>query len=249
MKHTFLLPVVALFTLASAPAVHAQLITSVSSTAPATDVAISFTTANYSATSVNTVGMGWKGDTGSRRDMGQTFTTTTSFLLDRITVQLQFVGTSAPGANYSLSLYEFPSAGSLTASSTVGTWTGTLPGSSTLAPATYTFSNGTVGPFLTFDMPNVTLSASTTYGFVLSFTTLASNESLNFWTKGGGAYAGGQQIQTGTAGATTFTSSGNDVLFYVQAVPEGSTFAMVLGGALLLFWVRRLRRTASPASR
>jgi len=249
MKHSVLLPVVALFTLASASASRAQLITSVSSSAPSTNVSISFTTANYSSNSGNTVGMGWKGDTGSRRDMGQTFTTTSSFLLDRITVQLQFISTSAPSASYSLSLYEFPSAGSLTASSTVGTWTGTLPDSSALVPATYTYSSGTVGPFLTFDMPNVTLSASTTYGFVLSFTTLANNESLNFWTKAGGAYVGGQQIQTGTVGSTTFTSSGNDVLFYVQSVPEGSTFAMVFGGAALLLLVRRFRRTVTPVSR
>jgi len=249
MKHAFLPPVVALLAFASFPAVHAQLITSVSSTAPTANVAISFTTANYSASSGNTFGMGWNGYTGNRRDLGQTFTTASSFLLDRITVQLQFINANAPGSAYSLSLYEFPSASSLTASATLGTWTGTLPNSSTLVPAAYTYSNGTVGPFLTFDMPNITLSASTTYGFVLSFTGLTDNESLSLWTKGGGFYTGGQQIQTGTAGSMTFTTGSNDVLFYVQAVPEGSTFAMVFGGISLLLLARRFSRAVSFVSR
>lgn len=246
MKHILLPSIIACLGFASVPAAHAQIITSVSGSAPSTNVAVSFTTANYTHNASNTIGYAWKGITEDRRDYGQTFTTTSSFLLDRITLQLQYIGSSAASANYALSLYQFATASSLTAASTVGTWTGTLPDSSSLPPnTTYAYNNGTVGPFLTFDLPNTTLSASTTYGFVLSFQTLASSQSLNFWVKGGGAYNGGQSIEATTQGATTFTTTNSDVIFYALAIPEGSTFAMTLGGVGFLVMVRRFRKRSS----
>ena len=207
--------------------------TTVGSSAPSANVTLSVSTLNYTPNASNTIGYGWKGDT--RRDIGQSFTTTSAFTLDKITLQVQFVGSAAPGASYSLSLYQFPSSSSLVASSTLGTWNGTLPDATTLVPAGYSFNSGAVGPFLTFDIPDIALSSGVTYGFVLSFASLSSSESMNFWVKGGGYYANGQEIETGTVGSTTFTNSGgNDLLFYIQSVPEPSAHALISVSAMLV---------------
>lgn len=219
--------------------------TTVNTVAPATNVTLSLSTANYTANSSNTIGYGWKGDT--RRDIGQTFTTTSAFTLDKITLQVQFVGSAAPGASYNLSLYQFPSSSSLAASSTLGTWSGTLPDATSLVPTGYSFNSGAVGPFLTFDIPDIALSSGVTYGFVLSFASLTASESMNFWVKGGGYYANGQQIETGTVGATTFTNSGgNDLLFYIQSVPEPSSHALISVGAMVVpAWLLLRKRQSS----
>ena len=217
---------------ATAPAAI-DISTTVGATAPASNVTVSLSTLNYTPNVSNTIGYGWKGDT--RRDIGQTFTTTSAFTLDKITLQVQYVGSAAPGASYSLSLYQFASSSSLTSTATLGTWEGALPDAATLVPGAYNFSSGTVGPFLTFDIPDIALSSGVTYGFVLSYTSLTASETMNFWVKGGGYYAGGQQIETSVAGATTFTNSGgNDLLFYIQSVPEPSAHALISTGAMLV---------------
>lgn len=221
---------VALLTATATAAVDIS--TTVGTTAPTSNVTLSLSTLNYTPNVSNTIGYGWKGDT--RRDIGQTFTTTSAFTLDKISLQVQYVGSAAPGASYSLSLYQFANSSSLTSTATLGTWEGALPDATTLVPAAYNFSSGTVGPFLTFDIPDIALSSGVTYGFVLSFTSLSASETMNFWVKGGGYYSGGQQIETSVAGATTFTNSGgNDLLFYVQSVPEPSAHALISTGAML----------------
>lgn len=245
MKTSVLKGLVSIFLLMASHGFAATLVTTVDSNVPSANVTLSFSTLNYTSNSGNTTAFGWNGYTGSRRDIGQTFSLSSAITLDKITLQIAGVSAGAPGAAFTLYLYQFNTTSDLTAASTVGSWSGTLPDSSSLTVATYTYNNGTVGPYLTFDIPDVALSSGC-YGFVLSFTSLASNEQLSFWTKGGGAYSGGQEIQTDTVGATTFTNSnGNDMLFYIQSVPEPGSRNLSAGAIFMslffLLWRRRMQ--------
>lgn len=203
----------------------AQIITTTNSSAPTSNVVIS---SSYAGAN----NLAWRSNSASDyRVMYQSFTTPgTAFELDSISIGVSSESSGALDAGYTLTLYTFPTNTSTASSTTVASWTGTLPHT--------TMSAGT---FLTFDVPNLTLNASTVYGFSLSFDSSATNRAVGLYA-GPGIYNGGLLFYMDQTGA--YSSTSNDMAFVIQSVPETSSlsFAFIgLGGLLLL---RGLIRTS-----
>lgn len=207
----------------------AQIVTTTSSSAPTTNIALSTT---YAGTN----NLAWRANTSTDyRDIFQSFTTTSSsFILDTITLKINGSTSTASNAIYTLTLYTFPDAATMTASSTLSSWTGTLPSSTSMTDGTY----------LTFDIPNYTLAANTVYGFELSFNQYSTNQSVNFYL-GPGIYSGGMAFYNQNG---TLTSTANDYLFILQSVPEASSLTLVLMSLGCSAFIFRRQRGLSNAT-
>jgi len=215
-------------------------ITSTSTSAPSTNVVISQTT----STSERTM---WDIDPAPAatpanvtvRAGGQSFTTTSSFVLDKITMKISnYDATTYPatkGASFTLDLFEFSSASaSSTTNAPILSQTGVLP------------TDIAAGKFVTFDpSTNITLTSGKVYGYRLELTT--NNSNVKFAVNGNNPYTGGRLLEYYTFSDTTPAgwqnptgSSGWDYQFYVQsAVPEPGTLSLLGAGALLLMRRRR----------
>ena len=207
----------------------AQILTTVSTSAPTSNVTLS-----VSSTALN---LSWRYNyAADERRIGQTFTPATSFTLDTITLAVYLASAGAPGASYTLTMSTYTNSSTAVPDTTINSWTGTLP---TTGMATDTF--------LTFDIPNLVLNSGNTYGFTLAFTSAATNENVNFYQGTGGLYTGGTAFYYAPSANPT---PNNDFYFILTSVPEGSSFSLLLVGlAGLIVWKRLLpRRQPEPAS-
>lgn len=209
----------------------AQIVTTTSSSAPTTNIALSTT-----YTGINN--LAWRANSAADyRDIFQSFTTTSSgFILDTISLKISSSTSTASNALYTLTLYTFPDSASLIPSSTLSSWTGNLPSSTSMTDGTY----------LTMDIPNFTLAANTVYGFELSYNQYSTNQSVNFYL-GPGIYNGGLAFYNQNG---TMTSSANDYLFILQTVPEASSLTLMLVAlGFGVFSFRKQRDISKAATR
>jgi len=212
----------------SASAVNAAtIITDFGATAPTGNIVVSQTTANGTDQGQRQ----WR-NSGTRRDLGQTFNLTSSTTIDsiyvRVSAQTSAVGADASGASVTLTLSNYTNTTDFTPDSTVNTFTATLP--LTLASS----------DFIKFDIDNTFLAAGQ-YGFQLSFdnpsaTNKFVNLALNFDSDG---YTSGLQVES--TDGTNFTAGGGtpDLLFYVQGIPEPTSIGLLALGGLALLARRR----------
>lgn len=104
----------------------------------------------------------WANDTG-RRDVGQTFTATSDFTLDKIALSVHTGAVAAVShAPFTLTLSQYPDAQASAAAEKLGAWHGELPDN----------SNGNAyrqDAWLIFDVPDCKLQKGNVYGFVLQF--------------------------------------------------------------------------------
>lgn len=205
----------------------AAVITTLSPTAPVDQVQISYTVGTP-------IGLQWRYDVASgRRDVGQSFLATDSFIFDSFSFQLQqTVPSGAPGANFTVSIFESSTISSV--GSVISTQTGVLAG---------LISGSGAGSWITFDIANLAVSSGLYYSFVLSFDAQVANQTLNFNSISPGAYAGGSAWISSNGSAFT-VPAGQDLLFYVQSIPEPSTVATLIAVASVVVVGRlmRLRR-------
>lgn len=228
-----ILPVVFLSVLAPA---SAQVVVTTASTAPTDNLLVSFATDA-------TAGIGWRADSRSEitsenwRDVGQLFVSPSDAVLDKITV-VTSSGVNAParGAAFTLTLYSFGTGFSVANPEIIHTLTGTTPPGAIAG-----------GTFLTFDLPDVQLTAGVTYGFLLHFDSMADNRSIPLrLNNSSNAFAGGRLLTRVNAGdgiPGALGTSTSSLEFYVQtaAIPEPGSVVLFAGvGALaFLFWSRR----------
>jgi len=228
------LPSVAILASALVTDSFGAVISSTSKTEPTSNLEISFVKVpdgNY----------GWKKTPTDVRNIGQTFTTTSSFTLNAFTLQIDAMGSAAPGAAFSVSLYTYSSAASIVPTSTVWTDSGTF--SNTLSSD---FQNGEI--YLTFSVPDTVLNANTTYGFVLYFTSPdSSTQYISFAQKYGKPYAGGTLFYAtsgtpGNPGTSSWVNTNNSLNFWIQSIPEPSFYAFCLVGIGLVLIGRGMRK-------
>jgi len=205
--------------------VHGAVITTASSTAPTANVLISQAAGEtYDQ---------WR-NTTSLRDIGQTFTYSDAFTLASITIQASS-STSIPadvlGTAFSLDIYTFGNAVDVTPDNLVSSQSGTLPAS---------FSPG---DYLTFDIPDLSLDANQQYGFVLRFTTSATNRILRVvTTHTTSAYPSGVDLYYN---GSSYAGYAGDLVFFINTIPEPSTCLLLVSGAAgILFKDSRRRRSA-----
>lgn len=219
-------------------AVVAQGQISVSASAPTTDIVTSWTGGTQSMSIRNLA------DGTTDRSAGQSFTVTGAVDINRITFQMAnnttFVNDG--GAQLWFAIYD-----------TAGT--GTQIGSTT----TFDLNNfsTTKDSYLTFQFSTISLPAAGEYAVEMQWIEDGSDgtddASLNlaFYRSTTGTYTGGGQISKADDGSAAFDSfphtelngsASNDFNFYVQAVPEPATFALLGGIAALGLVMYRRRR-------
>ncbi len=104
----------------------------------------------------------WTTDTG-RRDVGQTFTATSDFSLDKISLSVRSGSAAAVSHSpFTLTLSRYANAQSNTAEEKLMSWRGELPDN----PHGTAYQQGT---WLTFDIPDFKLQKGIVYGFTLQF--------------------------------------------------------------------------------
>ena len=181
---------------------------------------------------------------------GQSFTTTTAWTLDKISVQYEKKGATFNennDASLKLILFTYNSAGFDAAawgpfSAPAVTGTGiTQVYSEDFSVAA--IDGATANDWLTFDLTtNQSLSATTEYGFALwvSNGTGPVSQNVNFFYNTSNSYAGGDRLAV-RGGTGNTISLNQDLNFVLQTVPEPSTFVMLLGGLGALMLLRRRR--------
>lgn len=186
--------------------------------------------------------------TNGWRELGQTFTVTTGFTLDKISVKFN---QAAAGATSGMSLYVDVFESDDVTSDFAG------PSVSASYPDT-----GTTGPFsvstdlwMTFDLPNVFLAPGG-YGFRIGFDTADFNSAYQLGfssTDEGGLYVsrdddnylGGQQFRR-TPNNNGLSQQAEDLVFIVQSVvPEPSACTLALLGFGGLGACARRRRASA----
>ncbi len=188
---------------------------------------------SYSADSSNS-GPGVAGTTlrynnndGTNLDRGQTFTTSESFTLDKIVVQLMAAGSGAAGASFGVEMWQKIN----------GNWTLMHVSDGDSLPVGLT-----AGIYLTFDIIDTDLTAGNEYGFLLRFETQGNNRELNL-ARSGDTYAGGSVWQrtlgTGVARGLPLSiptlDTTRDLVFFLQPVPEPTSLTLLaLGGLMIL---------------
>jgi hypothetical protein len=204
---------------------HADSVVTVSTspTAPASDIALSNV-----ATSVGNFDWSWTSTTPV--NAGQIFTANTNFTLDKVVLQITKIS-FATDQTFTVSLYEFASSSNTlnVAFTPVGsalvTATGTLPSSGMNANS-----------YLTFDLPDVSLTSGKVYGFVFSFLSENANNAVGF-SRTGNTYASGQIVTSSDSSGSFITATTGDYNFYLlftSTIPEPSTAALMLGGLVLV---------------
>lgn len=180
-------------------------------------------------------GMQWRNDTANgRRDLGQSFYVDSALDLGAVTYRIvgdASVGAGALNAAFTLSIYNVPSASGVpTAGTAISTQSGTMAG--------LTGTSADFNKYVTFTLDNpVTLESGKYYAAILSFDNQLANQNI-VWSVSGttAVYPDGLLIKT--TDGTTFTT-GNDMVFYVTAIPEPSQFAALAGLLLAGFVVYR----------
>jgi len=198
-------------------------------------------TSYFANSTVSAGGLQWRwDDVNGRRDVGQSFYTGTAALtLDKITFQI--VSNSTPGAGaanapFTLNVYQVSSA---SAFPTAGTAILTETGSLSAVHAT----SADLGKYITFDMTNTALSASSYYAVILSFDSQAVARNMVWQVSNTPAsYPNGQCIIS--TNGTTF-SANNDLVFYASAIPEPRGGFLTLAGLGSVFIAFRLRKRFS----
>jgi len=202
---------------------QAVLVTGMSSTAPTTDVVISQTAG------ANSTPFRWNRPAGTDRnprDTGQSFLPSSSFTLDKITVNISSLASSAyDSQNMTLEVFTLTDGGDYTPDSTVVTESGSLPSNMKSS-----FDSGST--YLTLDIPDVVLSAGQQYGFLLMHDAQQSiGDNMLLAAQANSAYTDGIGItreQRGTGGdnykeMTVWTGSSQpaDLEFYLQETSGG----------------------------
>jgi len=202
----------------------AAVITTLSAAAPVGHVEESYTTGTP-------IGLQWRNDTiNGRRDLGQSFLVDEGFVFDSFSFQLQqAVPSGTPGASFTVSIFENSTIFSVGIAKS--TQTGTISG--------LTAGSG-AGSWLTFDIANLVVSSGFYYSIILSFDAQVANQTLNFNSISPGAYPGGA-AWVSTNGSTFTSPGGQDLLFYVQSIPEPSTVAILISAAFVLAGTRLVK--------
>jgi hypothetical protein len=170
------------------------------------------------------------GTGGNWIELGQTFTVTSDFTLDTISLLInQDVSLLDAGLNLEVTLFE-----AATVAATSGTALAGYPDQGT----TIAFTKGT-NLWMTFDVANVALTTSGPtsgiYGFKVGFfgANSANNQlgltdpGLNGVAHDGDVFAGGQMFRLRPPPTASSGYADNDLSFVIQAVPEPSAFALV----------------------
>jgi len=214
-----------------------------SASAPATDVIISQTSSDVPEQVKKTAN-----SVANWRELGQTFTLTDSFLLQKLSLLVSDdTGLSAGGNSISIDIFTAASVSSSNGVSVLG-----FPDSGTI-PA---FAASTLR-WMTFDFPDVQLSPGL-YGFKIGFPTIgvannfASTNTFGdtglgvhgIWLDQDNPYSGGRAFRLRpTTGSTGLTGDpDNDFAFVLQGIPEPSSMALLaVGGLLALRGMRKSR--------
>lgn len=182
----------------------------------------------------------WRNNTTEiTRQVGQSFLTIDAFSLATITVYLNMsASTAVQNSSFSIDLYQ------VTTSTSTGT-TGNPANGILVSSQQGTFASdfsvvgNTTTSFLTFSLDTpISLAASTSYVFMLSFDETRANQTLFLGTQNN-SYANG--IAWGTTDGITFTTlngSVADLAFSIQAVPEAGTVILAGMGMGMLLWRR-----------
>jgi len=219
-------------TLFFAGAAQAALITTQSSTAPTTDVLISQTASSHTSP--------WRTESGLRQ-VGQSFLVGAGgFVLDKITVNINTLANSdLDGDSFTLTINTYTDGTDFTPDSTVSTQAGNLP-------ANLSIDFGSGDTYLTFDIDNVTLTGGQQYGFFLDPTGFSSSTNLLLESMAASSYTSGIGLMHGPAELEVWDPTNGvqnaDLEFYLQEVPEPSTFALAAFGLLGLIGFGRRRR-------
>lgn len=187
---------------------------------PTSNIVISATTQNNS--------IQWRNLPTGRRDVGQSFLTDSAFTLDSVKMRIAPSGGFGAGAantDFSFDLYSVPNATTSPAGGTLITsQNGNLP--STLANDAY----------VTFDIPDVSLTANQQYIFMFSFTSPAANNEFLAYA----ANTVGSTYSNGTGwlyDETSYSIQTFDTVFYLTPVPEPSSSCLLIFGAVGLLFV------------
>ncbi|MDR1279721.1 MAG: PEP-CTERM sorting domain-containing protein [Opitutaceae bacterium] len=181
------------------------------------------------------------------RDIMQTFSVDTNVTLDKFTFLIWadwYSGNRAAleNAEFNVSLVTIPAQGaSVTPTQTIATWTGRMP---TPLPENSS-SEWYNGKYITFEVPDTSLSAGTLYGLVFSFVNPAANQGMNLAIR----YGATPGVYYKDSTHTDWTNSNNGLIFYAlsargTSIPEPSTSALLTGAVILasLVFLRRHRR-------
>ena len=219
-KKIISIPAVAGLVFALAGDAQGVMITSMSASAPTTNVVISQTAAD------NNTPFRWErpaGDDRNPRDTGETFLSS-GFVLDKITVNIATLATTAyDSQTMTLAIQTFSNGSDFTPDSTVVT-----EGGSFASNMKSSFDSGNT--YLTFDITDVTLSAGQQYGFLLMHDTQqASGDNMLLAAQNNSGYTDGIGITREQRGAggdnykemTVWTGSSQpaDLEFYLHHEP------------------------------
>lgn len=183
------------------------------------------------------------GGANSNRDFGQTFSVTSGFTIDFLTLRVgpvnAIASNSSPSTSVTLNFYEV---------------SGSTLGTQVLSVSAALPTNFANDDYIRLDLTGaseINFSASQTYAWTLRFDNFNANNALQLANAATGGYSGGQAIRdewTSTSGTITnrgdwsFSSDVNrDFVFYINAIPEPSTYALLAMGAASLFALRRFR--------
>jgi len=210
--------------LVAAASARASVAVHIAADPPANDVVISQD--QYDTGSVT-----WK-YTANRNDVGQSFLPAADFTLDRVTVLAAGFGSGTMGAPFTLRVYRFTGAGSLSVAEEVSAQSGTMPSAG--------YTNG-VNFYVTFDIADLALEGGKPYGFLLGFDDTSAGRLLVLTTSSPDSpYAGGNCFQSLNGGA--FTAGDADLAFYLQQPgPEPATLGLLAAGLLGALALRRRR--------
>jgi len=169
----------------------------------------------------------WNGlPSPNRRDLGQSFKAPADMALKDLTLNFYAFGNKAPGASFTLKIYETDNrADNPATGQVVFSDAGTLP------------SDLAVG-YVTFDLGSaVDLTAGKYYTFIFSFNQMIANEAVNFGVSQSTPSFDGLRWES--ADGTTFTNtggiSGSKLVFYAygEPIPEGNSTALLGLGVLV----------------